>query len=133
MLIHMARLAERGDQHYTTHFDAFSQRHLHAASVLLQQPFLSKVLPELENNHEVLKNLLYGIFLVREVSPRTMDYVLSFGERNAAWLITHVLQQAELPTNYLDARKIIKRSRAVTKENAWHEHRAIEAESLPTP
>ena len=29
-LIHMARLAERGDQHYTTHFDAFSQRHFHA-------------------------------------------------------------------------------------------------------
>jgi aspartokinase/homoserine dehydrogenase 1 len=107
-LIHMARLAERGDQHYTTHFDAFSQRHFHAASALLQEPFLSKVLPELENNHEVLKNLLYGIFLVREVSPRTMDYVLSFGERNAAWLITHVLQQAGLPANYLDARKIIK-------------------------
>ncbi len=107
-LIHMARLAEKGDQNYLQHFEAFSQRHIHAATTLLQEPFLSKVLPELENNHEVLKNLLYGIFLVREVSPRTMDYVLSFGERNAAWLITHVLQQAGLPTRYLDARKIIK-------------------------
>jgi aspartokinase/homoserine dehydrogenase 1 len=107
-LIHMARLAERGDQHYAIHFDAFSQRHFTAAAVLLDEPFRTKVLPELENNHEVLKNLLYGIFLVREVSPRTMDYVLSFGERNAAWLITHVLQQAGLPANYLDARKVIK-------------------------
>lgn len=107
-LIHMAQLAERGDQNYLQHFEAFSQRHIHGATTLLQEPFLSKVLPELENNHEVLKNLLYGIFLVREVSPRTMDYVLSFGERNAAWLIAHVLQQAGLPANYLDARKIIK-------------------------
>jgi len=107
-LIHMARLAERGDQNYLQHFETFSQRHLHAATTLLREPFLSKVLPELENNHEVLRNLLYGIFLVREVSPRTMDYVLSFGERNAAWLIAHVLQQAGLPAKYLDARKIIK-------------------------
>lgn len=107
-LIHMSRLAERGDENYFTHFEAFSQRHFHAAQTLLQGPFLQKALPELENNHEVLKNLLYGIFLVREVSPRTMDYVLSFGERNAAFLIAHVLQQIGLPAQYLDARKVIK-------------------------
>lgn len=107
-LIHMSRLAEKGDDNYFVHFEAFSQRHFHAAHTLLAPPFLEKVLPELENNHEVLKNLLYGIFLVREVSPRTMDYVLSFGERNAAFLITYVLQQAGLPAQYLDARKVIK-------------------------
>lgn len=107
-LIQMSRLAEKGDDSYFVHFEAFSQRHFHAAHSLLAPPFLEKVLPELENNHEVLKNLLYGIFLVREVSPRTMDYVLSFGERNAAYLITYVLQQAGLPAQYLDARRVIK-------------------------
>lgn len=107
-LIQMSRLAEKGDDSYFVHFEAFSQRHLHAAQTLLAPPFLEKVLPELENNHEVLKNLLYGIFLVREVSPRTMDYVLSFGERNAAFLITYALQQAGLPAQYLDARRVVK-------------------------
>lgn len=107
-LIQMAKLAERGDQNYVTHFESFSQRHINTARAIIREPYLSKVLPELENNHEVLKNLLYGIFLVREVSPRTMDYVLSFGERNSAWLITHVLQQSGMPAKFLDARKIIK-------------------------
>src|SRR5690625_5509331 len=42
-----------------------------------------------------------------EASPRTMDYVLSFGERYSAFLITHYLQQRGVQTEFLDSRKII--------------------------
>lgn len=111
-LIRMAMLAANGDESYYQDFETFSQRHLDAIRNLLNQEHLEKALPELENNHEVLKNLLYGIFLVREVSPRTMDYVLSFGERNSAYIISHVLKQNGLTASYLDARKIIKTDKA---------------------
>ncbi len=107
-LIKMANLAAAGDESYYTFFEAFSQRHFDTVQTLLAPPQLQQALPELENNHEVLKNILYGVFLVREVSPRTMDYVLSFGERNAAYIISHVLRQHGLNASYLDARKIIK-------------------------
>ncbi len=107
-LINMANLAAAGDESYYTFFEAFSQRHFDVVHTLLAPPQLQQALPELENNHEVLKNILYGVFLVREVSPRTMDYVLSFGERNAAYIISHVLRQHGLNASYLDARKIIK-------------------------
>ncbi|MBK7872388.1 MAG: bifunctional aspartate kinase/homoserine dehydrogenase I [Saprospiraceae bacterium] len=107
-LIKMARLAADGDESYFAYFEAFSQRHLDAIKDLLTPSYLEGALPELENNHEVLKNLLYGIFLVREISSRTMDYVLSFGERNSAYIISHVLRQNGLNASYLDARKIIK-------------------------
>ncbi|WP_353481465.1 bifunctional aspartate kinase/homoserine dehydrogenase I [Haliscomenobacter sp.] len=106
-LINMSGLAAKGDESYYEHFLAFSKRHLDAARNLLQEPYLGEVLEGLENNHEVLKNLLYGIFLVREASTRTMDYVISFGERNSAFIIAHALQQAGLNAAYLDARKII--------------------------
>ncbi len=107
-LIKMAQLAAAGDESYAAIFGTFSQRHLETAQVLLTKENLEKALPELENNHEVLKNLLYGVFLIREVSPRTMDYVLSFGERNSTYIICHAMRQNGLNTNYLDARKIIK-------------------------
>ncbi len=107
-LIQMSRLAADGDESYLDKFDAFSQRHTEAARNLLKPDYLKQALPELENNHDVLKNLLYGIFLVREASPRTMDYVLSFGERNAAYLISFVLRQEGINARYLDARKVIK-------------------------
>ncbi|MCO6476334.1 MAG: bifunctional aspartate kinase/homoserine dehydrogenase I [Phaeodactylibacter sp.] len=107
-LIEMSSLAAKGDEAYLSHFEAFSRRHLDAVEELLEGEYRNTVYPELVNNHEVLKNLLYGIFLVREASLRTMDYVLSFGERSSAFIISHVLRQSGINTAYLDARKIIK-------------------------
>lgn len=107
-LIKMSELAAKGDESYLDLLEAFSQRHVEAVSDLLDKSYLQQVLPGLENNHEVLKNLLYGIFLVREASKRTMDYVLSFGERNSAYIISYTLKQNGINASYLDARKIIK-------------------------
>ncbi|HMQ49824.1 MAG TPA: bifunctional aspartate kinase/homoserine dehydrogenase I [Saprospiraceae bacterium] len=107
-LIAMSQLAEKGDEKYQELFSAFSERHISAAKDLLKKEYLESALPQLEESHEVLKNLLYGIFLLREASPRTMDYVLSFGERNAAFIIAHTLRQSGINAAYLDARKVIK-------------------------
>ena len=107
-LIKMSRLAARGDESYLNHFESFSKRHVDAAQTLLNQDYQQQCLPELKTNHEVLRNLLYGVFLVREASARTMDYLLSFGERNSCFIISFVLRQHGINARYLDARKIIK-------------------------
>ena len=107
-LIAMSRLAEKGDEAYLDHLDAFRQRHEDAVEQLLDERTRTEILPQLKQQHEVLKNLLYGIFLVREASPRTMDYVLSFGERNSSYIIAKALTQRGVNSNYLDARKVIK-------------------------
>jgi len=108
MLIEMGNLAAMGDEAYQEKFEAFQQRHVDAVEELLQGEYKAMVLPEMERSNEVLKNLLYGIFLVREASKRTMDYVLSFGERNSAFIISHVLRQSGISASYLDARRIVK-------------------------
>lgn len=108
MLIEMSELAAKGKESYQDLFDKFSDRHTKAVEELLSESYQKEVLPQLERNHEVLRNLLHGIFLVREASPRTMDYVLSFGERNSSFIISFVLRQAGIKSAYLDARKIIK-------------------------
>jgi len=108
LLIRMANLAARGDETYFDIFQEFSRRHLQLCEHLIEAEALGRAVPELENNHEVLRNLLYGIFLVREVSPRTMDYVLSFGERSSCFILTWLLRQAGINAKYLDGRKIIK-------------------------
>lgn len=107
-LIQMSDKAASGDESYLHDFDTFRERHLEAAEALLQNKALKQVKPEFDENHEDLKSLLSGIFLVREVSPRTRDYVLSFGERNAAFLITHALRRAGIRAQYLDARKVVR-------------------------
>lgn len=107
-LIEMAHLAADGNEQYLEKFEVFSQRHIETVNALLHGEHLNRVLPELENNHEVLRNLLHGVFLVREASLRTMDYILSFGERSSAFIIAHVMRQEGINATYLDARKIIK-------------------------
>ena len=107
MLIDMSSRAEKGDDSYLKDFDKFSKRHLDSVKQLLDEKDQEPVLQMLKENHVVLKNLLHGIYLVREASPRTMDYVLSFGERNSAYIIANVLKVNGINANYLDARKII--------------------------
>jgi len=134
-LIEMSNLAAGGDEAYQDLFEEFSRRHLEAIRELLDGEYRNAVLPELLNNHEVLKNLLYGVFLVREASPRTMDYLLSFGERNAAYIISHVLRQNGINASYLDARRIIKtdKSFGTAKVNFEHTYQEIREYYVQNP
>jgi len=107
-LIEMSRLAAEGNESYKSVFDSFSKRHLDAVDELISKDRIEQVKSDLSDNHDVLKGLLKGIFLVREASKRTMDYVLSFGERNSCFIIANALASKGVPAEYLDTRKIIK-------------------------
>ncbi len=107
-LIEMSKIAEKGNIGYKDLVAAFRQRHLIAVNELLTGERLDQAIVDLNKNHDELENLLYGVYLVREASGRTMDYVLSFGERNSAYIIANALSEAGVNAEYLDARKIIK-------------------------
>ena len=108
-LIEMSQLAAQGDDRYGQLYEQFADRHQAAITTLLDRTALyAETSQQMRRSHEVLKNLLYGIFLVREASPRTMDYVLSFGERSSSYIVSQTMQQAGIPTEFLDARRIIK-------------------------
>jgi len=107
-LIKMSSAAAKGDESYLEHFNSFSKRHIDTVNELFNEQERESILAELKENHDVLEGLLKGVFLVREASPRTMDYVLSFGERNSNFIISKYLRKEGINTNYLDARKIIK-------------------------
>ena len=108
-LIEMSRLAAAGDDRYGEAYQTFAVRHQRTITELLPPGELrSETATQMRRSHEVLKNLLYGIFLVREASPRTMDYVLSFGERSSSYIIAQTLKHAGIPAAFLDARKVIR-------------------------
>ena len=65
---------------------------------------------ELEVNPDVikdlfdeLKNLLSGIALIKEFSPRTRDYLVSFGERLSVRLIAGYLNRIGVEAKFFDA------------------------------
>jgi aspartokinase/homoserine dehydrogenase 1 len=108
MLIEMSELASQGKDKYIALYHQFKDRHSIAAKELLSPEAYSALSISMDENHETLRDLLKGIFLVREASPRTMDYVLSFGERNANTIIAEAMKEKGIQAAFLDARQIIK-------------------------
>ena len=54
-----------------------------------------------------LSSLLLGISLVRDISPRTLDLLASFGERMSAPIVAHTLSNAGIDAEAIDARELI--------------------------
>lgn len=115
LLIQMSTKAARGDASYIAAFHQFRDKHTFTARQLFGEKLPNSVAQELDENHDTLKDLLKGIFLVREISPRTLDYVLSFGERNSCFLISETLHHRGHSATYVDARKIIKTNKSFNK------------------
>ncbi len=107
-LLEMSGRAAAGDENWRASFEAFAMRHQDAIKALVGGQEQAQVAAEMERSHASLANMLSGIFLVREASPRMMDYVVSFGERSSAFIIAAAMRQAGIPASFLDARKIIQ-------------------------
>lgn len=107
MLIEMSTLASKGKEKYIALYHQFTDRHTKAMHQIFNGVPHDHIYDKLNENHNTLKDLLKGIYLIREASPRTMDYVLSFGERNANLIITEALRISNIDATYVDARHII--------------------------
>lgn len=107
-LLELARLASIGDTAYQEQFERIKARHFTVAEELLKSEYAENVLTQLSANFEALHDVIQGIFLLREASPRSIDFVVSFGERNSSLIIAQAMNQAGIPTQFLDARKVIR-------------------------
>lgn len=107
-LIDMAEKAGKGDEAYRQVFEKVRDRHFAAIAALLEPERRAPVESHIAANFDALGKVLQGIFLLREVSLRSLDFVVSFGERNAAFIIAHAMQQAGIPTEFLDARDVVR-------------------------
>ncbi len=107
-LILSASEAASGNEGYLSKAEEIRKKHLETVEGLLDSPAKEKVLAAVNQDFDVLFNLLKGVFLVQEASPRTMDYILSFGERNSVYIISAYFQSIGIPSAYVDARNLIK-------------------------
>ncbi|MEK0442709.1 MAG: hypothetical protein RL403_1687, partial [Bacteroidota bacterium] len=107
-LFALANLAKSGDLGYKTALLALEQRHLDMANALLGNEKREKVDTFIRQRFHELEDLYHGIFLIKEQSPRTLDYVASFGERLSTFILAEALTAQGIPTCFVDAREIIR-------------------------
>jgi aspartate kinase len=83
------------------------ERHLSTAAELVNGERLVDVLGVLHNEFDALDDLLRGIAAVGELTARTNDLVVSFGERMSSRMVTEAFAEAGLNSMHVDARSCI--------------------------
>ena len=106
-LIRISKLALDSNDEYRLKADQLEKRHLEVVRELVSIHKQSGILAQVKIRMNELADVLNGVFLVRERTPRTLDYIMSFGERLSAFIIAEVMKDQGLPVEYLDARSVI--------------------------
>lgn len=110
-LIATANKAAAGDEAFHDDFRFIRQRHHEVAYGLLTPEKHADVFDFIDQSLEELYNLYKGIFLIRELSPRTLCTVVSYGERISSRMVAAVISGAQ----HIDSREVIKTRRAFDK------------------
>ena len=82
-------------------------RHLDTAAQLLDETRMAATHAALANEFDALDDLLRGISAVGELTPRTNDLVVSFGERLSSRMVAEAFTQRGLDAAHVDARTCI--------------------------
>lgn len=106
-LIAAAKTAAAGDSAYVEGLDRLVSRHLAAVRELADPSEAAAVERQVEAKLGDLRDLLHGTYLVREASLRTLDSVMSYGERLSSMIVAAALRRAGTPAEALDARRLI--------------------------
>ena len=108
LLILAASKAASKDSSFKDVVLQIEKRHNEAIEELIitsqQRPLLEKI----NNDINHLKTLLDGCFLLGELSNRTSDTIMGFGELLSSQIIAKALEQKVLNSGYKDSREIIK-------------------------
>lgn len=101
-------LAAAGDESYQELLTKIEVRHLETVKELLPVKNQSATLSKTKILLNDLEDIMKGIFLIGELSPRSLDRVLSMGENLSSNIIVDFLQAEGLTTEWGDTGAMIK-------------------------
>ena len=107
-LLEMGHKASQNDETYLDILKDIETLHFNTIKDLLRVKNQSHVLASVKKMLNELEDLMHGVFLLKELSPRTTDLLLSFGERLSCYVLNAYANQEGLNTNLLDTRELIK-------------------------
>jgi aspartate kinase len=133
-LLAAAAAAGRNDREEALRLsDALRTRHLQVAGELAQGDPLTSLQINVHHDFDALDEMLRGICAVGELTLRSTDHVVSFGERLSSVMVTAAFAHQGMNAAHLDARTVILTDdhygKAAPQEAAIAQ--ALEAKALP--
>ena len=104
-LIRTSQLAVSGDVAYLTAFAEMAQRHHAMIDAVIPAGAERDGLIRLIDSHlEELRSIYQGVYLIRDLSPKTQAAIVSYGERLSSRIVATLIQGAR----WYDSREFIK-------------------------
>lgn len=115
MLLKMASLASIGED-YNEVFNTMKQKH-EAIMAELKISNNTTLTTEIESLNSHLSTILNGVSILKELSPRSMDIIQSFGEKYSSRFLSAIIEGAKLH----DSTQLIKTERVGTRHQVIEE------------
>ena len=107
-LIAAARAAEQGDETFRAGLSDLRKRHTNTAGELIPAAGAEQIIRTIENFFAELESVCEGVFLLRELSARSLDKILSFGELLSSQIFAATLSSLEIENEWKDSRDLIR-------------------------
>ena len=109
-LIDLSRKAASGDSSYSKKLLEMKKRHIDTITRFLTGNDFDNCSEKLEQGFSELTRVVDGVSMLRDLSPRSLDLIMSFGERFSASIFTAILSARGFNAVYVDSRPLIKTS-----------------------
>ncbi len=107
-LLQSGALAAAGDEKYKELLQGLEQRHLEAVKALIPVTRQSSVLSWVKQRCNEIEDICNGVFLLGELSARTKDRIVSYGELLSSRIISDSLNASGVDNAWVDSRDIIR-------------------------
>jgi len=114
LLLGAATWAAEGNESYKEKLTVIEQRHLEAVKNLIPVAQQSQLLSLVKKACNEIEDICNGIFLLRELTPRSKDRIGSYGEWLSSQIITAKFKSDGLDAAWKDARELILTNSAFT-------------------
>ena len=112
LLLEAGNLACNSDENYKNSLKIIENRHLQVARELIPVNNQSSVLGTIKNILNKLESTLEGVFLINELSNKTSDKIVSYGELLSSYVISEAMKNRQLDAVLKNSQELI-----VTNEN----------------
>jgi bifunctional aspartokinase / homoserine dehydrogenase 1 len=107
LLLQCAAMAAENNESYKAAAQEIELRHLNTVKELLPVTMQSSVLSAVKKMCNEIEDICNGIFLLGELSERTKDKIVSYGELISSQIIAAKLKAVELDVQWKDSRELI--------------------------
>ncbi len=108
LLIECSELAASGDEAYLKQLNQIESRHIKTVQELISVKGQGKTLSKVKMLLNDLEDILRGVYLIRELSLKTQDRILGFGETLSSIIINDYFNDSGIKSSWADAKQFIK-------------------------